>query len=164
MRNPSPLRYVAPTLLLFAVAASSGCSWLRGPTGYEGSPESRPLEVPPDLDRPTTVSTMQIPSTPAAPGAAGSTIASSAAFSIADSGDSAWRRLGIALERIDGANIVERAQLLNAYNVSFEGETFLVRVNAEGEGSRIAALGPDGRESMTPAAGRLLGLLRSRLN
>ena len=161
--NPSPLRRALALALVAAIAGTSGCSWWRGKSGYENSPESRPLEVPPDLDRPAADSSMQIPATAGAPRAAAARPASGASFLIADSAESAWRRLGLALERIEGVTIGERAQELAVYNVSYEGETFQVKIAAEGEGSRISAVNQDGAEVRTGAAGKLLALLKQRL-
>ena len=42
-------------VLIVAVVAASGCRWFRKDKDvYAQSPESRPLEVPPDLDMPNT--------------------------------------------------------------------------------------------------------------
>jgi uncharacterized lipoprotein len=149
-------------LLAVAIIGASGCGWFRGRSGYEDAPEARPLEVPPDLDMPRVDPAMNIPATPSERSAAASA-AASAPFTIADAADSAWRRVGLALDRIDGVTITDRAQLLSAYSVRYQGEEFLVRVVAEGSGSRISATSADGRESTTAAATRLLGLLRQRL-
>ena len=41
---------------------ASGCSWFRKDKGaYAEAPEDRPLEVPPDLDRPSTEGAMKLP-------------------------------------------------------------------------------------------------------
>ena len=150
--------------LSVVLAASSGCSWFRASTGYEHSPESRPLEVPPDLDAPAVDRSMEIPATPSAGSSTQARgVQTGTSFVLNDSADGAWRRLGLALDRIEGVSITERAQLLSVYNVSYEGETFLVKVSAEGQVSRISAVSAEGRELTTGAAGRLLAVLRSRL-
>jgi len=168
--NRLPLSAVrAGSLALLAVAllAGSGCSWWRGKSGYEQAPEARPLEIPPELDRPPIDPAMNIPDVKpvaaTAPRSAVAVAASSAPFVLADAADSAWRRVGLALDRIDGVAVTDRAQLLNAYGVTFDGESFLIRVSADGTGSRISATSADGRESTTAAATRLLGLLKARL-
>jgi uncharacterized lipoprotein len=161
MKSKSLFLRRAMTLGLIALLLSSvGCSWWRGRSGYENSPESRPLEIPPDLDTPTTDPAMQIPAV------AGSTAAPSTgrSFVVADAADSTWRRLGVALERIDGVVIDSRAELLSVYNVSFQGSSFLVKVAAEGEGSRISTVNADGQELTTGAAGLLLARLKERLS
>lgn len=156
-------RRVLSVALVAVVASSAGCSWWRGKSGYENSPESRPLEVPPDLDRPASDSSMQIPAVASAPRAAPAGPVTGESFVIADSVDGAWRRVGLALDRIDGVTIGERAQPQSVYNVTFDGASFLVKVAAEGEGSRISAVSADGQEVRTGAAGKLLALLKERL-
>lgn len=159
---------VSRALLLAAlvalVSSAGGCRWLRGQSPYSLSPESRPLEVPPDLDRPRSEPALAIPDV--SQRAAGAAVATSAVESFvvpADAPDSVWRRLGLALARVEGVEITERAQLLNAYNVRFEGETFLVRAQAEGENTRVIATAGDGRALSGGAAARLLGILKQRL-
>lgn len=160
----SPARVALCTALVAALLASSGCSWFRGRSGYELAPENRPLEIPPDLDRPASDPGMLIPDVAANPRlpARGAAVTGQA-FVIRDAGESAWRRLGLALDRIDGVTINERAELLSVYNVSYEGETFLVKLAPSGDSSRISAISPDGAEITTGAAGRLLALLKHRL-
>jgi uncharacterized lipoprotein len=161
----SALRTTTVALLAVAIVGASGCGWLRGRSAYDQSPESRPLEVPPDLDMPRIDPAMNIPGTPAAataraPAAAGS----SGPFTVADASDSAWRRVGLALDRIEGVTIIDRAQLLSAYNVRYQGEELLIRVSADGSNSQVSAVGADGAAATSAAAGRLLGLLRARLS
>jgi uncharacterized lipoprotein len=81
-----------------------------------------------------------------------------------DSPASVWRRMGLALQRIEGVEITERAQLLNAYNVNYEGQSFLIRAQAEGENTRLSAVGGDGVALSGGASGRLLAILRQRLS
>ena len=65
MRHSRPLfRLLAVGLVAVAVVGTSGCKWFRkGSDLYSASPESRPLEVPPDLDRPDTSAAMALPET-----------------------------------------------------------------------------------------------------
>jgi hypothetical protein len=148
-------------LCLALLATLAGCGWLRAKTGYELAPERRPLSIPPDLDTPPQDPTLSIPepaaSAPRAPSAPAS------AFVIADSREGALRRLGLALERIDGVEVTGSAQALGAYNVRYGGEDFLVRVVEAGGVVRIEAVGGNGAVINTGAAGELLGLLRQRL-
>ena len=168
MSNPTPLRGALVAVLAVAVLSASGCSWFRGKSGYENSPESRPLEIPPDLDRPPTDPTMQVPAVAAsasapAPGGTRPVSLPSQAFVVADTPDSVWTRLGVALQRIEGVAVGDSAQLLSVYNVNFDGENFLVRIGPSGEGTRISAVSSDGKEITTGAGAKLLGLLRQRL-
>ena len=62
--SPSPilLRTAAVSALAVAVLATSGCGWFRKENAlYTQSPENRPLEVPPDLDRPGTAGALVAP-------------------------------------------------------------------------------------------------------
>lgn len=158
---------IAKNCLRVAVCAAlvvtlAGCSWFRGKSGYEMAPESRPLTIPPDLDTPPTDPTLVIPE-PRAAAPARAPAAPSSAFEIADSREGALRRLGLALERIDGVEVTGSAQALGAYNVRYEGEDFLVRVVEAGGSVRIEAVGGNGAVINTGAAGKLLGLLLQRL-
>ena len=159
------LRRAVLAAMLVAVAAGSGCSWFRGKSGYENSPEIRPLEVPPDLDAPVSDASMTVPAVAgtSAPATGSQAATTGTPFVLADALDGAWRRVGLALERIDGVTLGERAQVLSVYNVTFEGETFLIKLASEGEGTRVSAVSQDGSELTTGAAGKLLAQLRMRL-
>lgn len=166
-----PMRALSVALLSTFVLAASGCSWFRGKSEYEYASEGRALEIPPDLDAPRVDAAMAIPPVEAAPASSAPAVAaarspaivSSGPFAVDDAVDSTWRRLGIALERTDGVEILDRAQVLSAYNVRFEGQEFLVRVSRDGERSRVGAVDGDGREVSGGAAGKLLASLRARL-
>jgi uncharacterized lipoprotein len=158
------------------VLAGSGCHWFhRGANAdYQKSAENRPLEIPPDLDKPAVDATMQIPSgnvgatqrgVGSVPPAAGSIIpaGADASFLITDSAAGAWARMGNALGRVDGVTISKRAQLLNTYEVQYKGATFLLRASTEGTASRISAIGADGQILHSAEANALLVLLRGRL-
>jgi uncharacterized lipoprotein len=162
--SPS-LRRILSALLIAAVASSAGCSWFRGKSGYENSPESRPLEIPPDLDMPATDPGMQVPAVAgvSSPGAA-SPATGGGSFTISDTPQGAWKRVGVALERVDGVTITDRAEILSVYNVSYDGQDFLVKVEADGEASRISALDAEGKALTTGSAARLIALLRERLS
>lgn len=156
------LRPVFALGLAVSVALVSGCSWFRAASPYEQSPESRPLEVPPDLSLPNTTQAMRVPDAPAA-APARAPAAPSQAFVLADDKASAWRRVGLALERIDGVSIGERVEVAGVFNVSYRGESLLVRIAPEGSGTRVAAVASSGAEATSAAASSLLGELRQRL-
>ena len=141
-----------------ALLASSGCSWFRSKTGYELSPEARSLEVPPDLTRPSDDSALRIPEVSAAQRGI-----ESGAFLLADSPTSAFGRVGIALERIEGVTLKERSQLLTVYTLAYQGETFLIRIASQGDGARVSAASIDGKEISSGPGATLLGLLHQRL-
>lgn len=155
-------RWSKLVVLTGILLTASGCSWLRGSSDYDKSPESRPLEVPPDLDTPRTDPSMEVPMPTAAPARAAAAVPGSA-FVISDSVGGAWRRLGLALKRIDGVAVSQQAEALSAYTVTYGGQEFLLRVVAAGEQSRIEAVGSDGVVLNAGPAADLLGLLRARL-
>lgn len=177
---------------------------------YRKSVEERPLEVPPDLDTPSSSGALVVP-------AAGSATASSAASSsappstaapttvpsgaaaagvsiggdglrVADSVQSTWSRVGLALERSGAATILARDEAGHAYTVETTGQSttkagwfkravtlghagkkvvakvqLTVRVSAEGEGSRVGIEGATD-EASRDAAQSLLASLRQRLS
>ena len=86
-----------------------------------------------------------------------------AAFTLADAQPSAWNRVGLALGRIEGVEVVDRATALSAYNVRFDGQEFLIRVVASGTGSRVEAVDAGGGVVNSAAAAKVLGALRARL-
>ncbi|MBY4597356.1 hypothetical protein K3217_17720 [bacterium BD-1] len=167
--------------LVVTVFASSGCGWIRSKWGNEGayqeSRQNQPLEVPPGLDLPSTAGAVTIPEAPAgaattAPGegvpsdvggAAAGNVAGIESFTLSDSVESSWRRIGIALGKIEGAVIGDRAQLLNSYEVSYQGVSMLVRAEAVDGQTRVVALGQDGQPIRTGVATQLLALLKARL-
>ena len=149
------------------VVGLSGCSFFRGKDApYLDSRESRPLEVPPDLVLPSSTAALQIPA--AVGGAPGPGEAPPAAFGAAtgfdlsDTTENAFRRVGLALGRIDGA-VATPVAALNSYEVGFRGERFLVRLGARGEAVRVDAISTEGAPLSAGAAGELLGQLRARL-
>jgi uncharacterized lipoprotein len=176
---------------------------------YRKAVQERPLEVPPDLDSPASSGALVIPATAAAPaqatsataapGAAPAALPPSAAIQpgvqlggdglrIADSVESAWARVGLALERSGAATIVDRDEAGRAYAVETTGQTtqkagwfkraitlghagnkvaakvrLTVRVGADGTGSKVAIEGATD-EASQDAARSLLAALRQRLS
>lgn len=57
-RNTRLLRTAVLAVLVVSVFAASGCRWFRRNNPYNQSAETRPLEVPPDLDRPNTAAAL----------------------------------------------------------------------------------------------------------
>lgn len=179
----TPIRPLSRTtlhvLLVAAVAGSSGCGWMRTKFGdesvYRDSRQNAPLDVPPGLDVPSSAGAVVIPDAPA--GAAGldpsvpglatagpaAAVAGVNEFTLEDTVESSWRRIGVALGKIEGVSVDDRAQLLNSYGVSYQGSVMLIRAEAAGGGTRVVALGADGRPLTSAAARQLLGLLKARL-
>jgi len=166
--SPSVARALAIALLAVVIVGMTGCKWFRkGARGdYAMSPETRPLEVPPDLNLPNTAGAMQIPpvASQARPGAAPSATASATGFTIAGSRDEVFAKVGTALEGIEGLTIATRAQLLGTYDVSYQGSNFLVRVASAGEAQTyVSAVDPRGLPAAGEAPTQLVAALKAAL-
>lgn len=203
---------------LAAGSLLGGCGFLhkhfeRKEPEYRKSVEEKPLEVPPDLDSPNSSGALVIPpvgsaasssaasaSSPAdAPSAAAptavpaETIAAGTTLSgdglrVADTVESTWSRVGLALERSGAATILGRDEAGRAYSVETTGRTTVqagwfkraitlgragskttakvkltVRVSADGTQSRVSIEGATD-EASRDAAQSLLATLRERLS
>ncbi len=165
--SPSLSRPLALALLAVSVAGLSGCKWFSKKDAkgdYALSPEMRPLEVPPDLNLPSTAGAMQLPNTASQVRAQNpSPTASATSFNIPGSRDDAFTKVGDALAGIEGLTIVTRAQLLGSYDVSYEGSNFLVRVAAAGVDANISAVDPRGLPASGEAPAKLIAALKGKL-
>jgi uncharacterized lipoprotein len=176
MRHSKPLRPLSaiamPAAALLLVAAVSGCHWFKKESPYQLGADQRPLEVPPDLDRPDN-SLAMLPSDaprsvtrssigqPAAP--ANVPAASASGFTVAGGGDEVFGKVGDALAAIPGVTIVSKAQLLGAYDVSYEGADFLVRVSKTDAGRWVSAVDPRGLPATGDAPVKLVAALKAAL-
>jgi uncharacterized lipoprotein len=163
MRSHSSfLRPLAIAALAIAVLGATGCKWFRkGNPDYAMSSETRPLEVPPDLNLPNTAGAMQLPPT-GAPTTPQGVAASATGFNVAGPRDEVFAKVGDALAGVEGLTIASRAQLLGSYDVAYEGSNFLVRVVAVEAGTYVSAVDPRG----LPAAGsapKLMAALKAKL-
>ncbi len=204
-------------LALLAVASLllGGCSWFsrnKDRTEYQGAAQTRPLEVPPDLDSPAGASALNIPNASgptsgvregdtlvlgrpadanaAPPTAMGSaTVATTSnSLSVSDTAASTWRRVGLALERIDGTTVQSRDEAAMSYDIRTTGQTVQkagwfkraitfgkatktvnnpvsvrLRVSADGDNSTIQIEGGDSAADAA-AVRNLIAALRSRLS
>jgi uncharacterized lipoprotein len=185
---------------------------------YQKSTEARPLEVPPGLDMPNSSAALVIPTPAAAPagdtvaaGEAPATSISPAAgnealppgapttalggvslsgdgLKVADTPESTWSRVGLALIRSGAATIVSSDKQGLSYEIESTGVrtekagwfkraiTFgnadkevatrvglKVRIEADGDASRVRIEG-DGGEASRDAAADILEALRRRLS
>ena len=151
MRIASPGRVAVIASLAAAVALTSGCSWFRKDNdAYKLSGEARPLEVPPELDRPSTEGAMALPSQggsvmASSSGRASPAAASPSGFNIAGAQrDEVFAKVGDALAGVQGLTIASKAQLLGSYDVSFGGDNFLVRTAQTQNGVYVSAVDPRG--------------------
>lgn len=133
--NRSTLRLTAAATLALLLA---GCSMFGVRSDYEQARETRPLEIPPELDAPAQSGTMRVPEVsgaPATPTSAASSVPSAipageaTSLAIADGVAGAWRRVGLALERSGVAELTARDEAAATYTLS--GTTTLER-RAEG--------------------------------
>lgn len=169
-----------PTLigaaLLLALSTGGGCAWIKSKVQseppYQDSRMSRPLEMPPGLDAPSSAGGMAIPdvghagmTAPVQPPGLGAPAAPQGVreFFLDDELDSAYRRIGLALERLEGVELLGRAQLLHSFDVRYQGQTLLLRAERSGERVRVTALGSGGQPQSGGAGAQLLGLLQARL-
>lgn len=158
-------RPLALVLLAVSVAGVSGCKWFskgKAKGDYALAPEARPLEVPPDLNLPTTSGAMQLPNVGAAASSA-APAANATGFAVAGGRDEVFAKVGDALAGIEGATIASRAQLLGTYDVSYEGASFLVRVVATESGAYVSAVDPRGLPATGAAPTLLLAALKAKL-
>lgn len=181
--SPLSLRPLLVGALAVALLSQSGCAWTRSKLGmdakYQDSVQNSPLEVPPGLDLPATTGAVTVPdvtpnpnleplttaapTSPVATTPGGVTVAGIDAFTMDDTVDSAWRRLGLALAKIEGVTVDGSAQLLNSYEVNYQGTAMLIRAEAAGEQTRVVALGANGQPLTSGPGAQLLALLKRRL-
>lgn len=168
MTRSVPTARLALALAVTAMLlGGAGCSWFRkGNKLYTQDAASRPLEVPPDLDVPRTgnagVPAMASDTRPAAP-AADVAAASAVGFTIPGTRDAAFAQVGTALDGIEGVIIANRAQLLGAFDVSYGGSNFLVRVSSVESGAYVSAVDPRGVPATGEAPTKLIEALRAAL-
>lgn len=164
----SLVRVLSLALLATAtVATTTGC-FRKGARGDYAMPaETRPLEVPPDLNLPNTAGASQVPALASAVArpspVAGQAEAGNSGFTVAGTRDEVFAKLGDALAAVAGVNIASRAQLLGSYDVAYEGSNFLVRVVAVDAGTYVSAVDPRGLPATDAAAVKLIAELKTRL-
>lgn len=181
VRPMSFSRIAIASLVLVGVVAASGCGWLRKENKlYAQSPDSRPLEVPPDLDLPRTGGAMAIPSANAAAAASAAVPAAEVApvapaapvapvagtgvgFNAAGTRDEVFAKVDSALAAIDGVEVASRAALLGVFDVNFQGSNFLVRVSAADAGANVAAVDPRGMPASGDAPTQLIAALKAAI-
>jgi uncharacterized lipoprotein len=149
------------TLAVVVVSATASCSWVKKRVGYQNSKQSNSLEIPPGLDTPSTANALLVPNID---GTTAQGQASVESFTVNDSLESTWKRMGLALNRIDGVTVTGSAQALGSYDVRYSGLNYLIRAETAGETTRVTAFTSAGPAAANSPASRLLGLLKSRLN
>jgi len=159
----SPVRVLSAALLAVVVVGGvSGCKWFRKDNAlYAGPPENRPLEVPPDLDRPRTEGAVTVPQQSVTrSGAEVSAQANATGFAATGAREAVFERVARALVLVSGLTIVNQAELLGTFEVEYGGESFMVRVASVEGGSFVSAVDPRGEPANGAAAQRLMTALK----
>ena len=167
-----PLRVARTATALAAgvlVVSLSGCHWFgKKDELYTRSAETRPLEVPPDLDRPGADNAMALPASGSSVSASGITNPGSGraapiGFSAAGDRDAMFARVGEVLAATSGVAIASKAQILGTYDVAYMGADFLVRVTKVGQGAYVSAVDPRGLPPTGEAPVKLIGALKAAI-
>ncbi len=167
----SMLRPAVAVALATTLVATAGCSWFRKDSAlYAPAPQDRPLEVPPDLDRPDTSSAMAVsdaaPASVTRSGMATPAAAPQAAtngFTVSAPRDDVFARVEPILAGIEGVTVVSKAQLLGTYDIDAGDSKFLVRVASADSGSYVSAVDPRGVPATGEDATRVIEALRAGL-
>jgi hypothetical protein len=168
--TPAAIRVGAIGAVVIAALALSGCHWFSKKNSlYQESAENRPLEVPPDLDRPNTEGAMQT-SSAAAQSVTRSSVAAQASpqgsttgFTIAGDRDDIFNKVGTALAATAGVTVASKAQLLGTYDVNYQDANFLVRVTKVDAGVYVSAVDPRGMPADNEAAIKLIAAVKAAI-
>jgi len=146
----------ALAILVAAGSLLGGCSWFhrhseKQANEYKTGVQERPLEVPPDLDKPSTAGALTIPevgspaaapvgtapadvaaapagtaapvaAAPAAGEAAPPALLGADGLHVMDSVDSTWNRVGLAIERSGAATVLARDEAQRTFDVQTTGQ------------------------------------------
>ncbi len=164
-------RILVALVLIASVSGLTGCRWFKRNNPYAMAPESRPLEVPPEMDAreagnavaenagPTSVTRSSLSG--GRPTQISSRVLS---FPVAGERSAVFDRVGEALGKTSGVNVVSRAQILGAFDIDYQGQKFLVRVSDAGNGStQVAAVDPRGVPADNEAAANLIAALKAAI-
>lgn len=168
-RSPHASRLAASLAAALLVAFVSGCSMFgKKDELYTQSTESRPLEVPPDLDRPSADRAMALPGSTGSVSAsgmnnAGGTGAAPIGFNATGDRDAIFAKVGEVLGATSGVTVVSRAQILGTYDVDYMGAKFLVRVTKVGDGTYVSAVDPRGLPPTGEPPVKLIGALKAAI-
>ena len=167
----APARLALATAAIVLASGVSGCHWFgKKDELYTQSVESRPLEVPPDLDRPSADRAMALPS--AGGSATASGVASAAGspgaaapigFNATGDRDALFAKVGEVLAATPGVTIASKAQILGTYDVDYMDAKFLVRVTKAGDGVYISAVDPRGLPPVGEPPVKLIGALKAAI-
>ena len=164
------LNRIVLALAVAALAVGAGGCRMFGKKSelYTQSTESRPLEVPPDLDRPSADRAMALPAAGGGVSAsgmnnAGGGTAAPIGFNAAGDRDAVFAKVGEVLGATSGVAIASKAQILGTYDVDYMGAKFLVRVTKAGDGAYVSAVDPRGLPPTGEAPVKLVGVLKAAI-
>ena len=164
MRSTVPMsRAAIAGVLLVGLVAMSGCSWLRKDNTLYTA-DTRPLEVPPDLEVAGAAAAVDAPAGPVTASgtvAAAASAGSTAGFTMTEGRDEAYERVDGVLTGMDGVTVVSRAKLLGAFDVNYQETNFLIRVSASQGGAYVSAVDPRGVPAGGEAAIQLVAALKA---
>lgn len=170
MRLSPRLNRMALALAMAALATGVGGCKMFGKKSelYTQSVESRPLEVPPDLDRPSADRAMTLPASGGSVSAstmnnAGAGSAAPIGFNAAGDRDAIFAKVGEVLAATSGVTVVNRAQILGTYDVDYMGAKFLVRVTKVGDGAYVSAVDPRGLPPTGDAPVKLIAAIKAAI-
>ena len=167
--SPRLNRVVLALAMAALVLGASGCRMFGKKSElYTQSAESRPLEVPPDLDRPSADRAMSLPAAGGSVSAsgmnnAGGSTAAPIGFNASGDRDVLFAKVGEVLAATPGVKIANKAQILGTYDVDYMDAKFLVRVTKAGEGVYISAVDPRGLPPVGEAPVKLIGTLKAAI-
>ena len=165
--SPRATRVATVLVAATLVIGVSGCSMFGKKNDlYTTSGESRPLEVPPDLDRPSAERAMALPGAGGSVSAsgmnnAGGSTAAPIGFNATGERDAVFAKVGDVLTATQGVKIASKAQILGTYDVSYMGSDFLVRITKVGNGAYISAVDPRGLPPTGEAPVKLIAALKA---
>ncbi len=139
MHNPK-MKRIAVLLALAIPVALGGCQTIKSHNpfrhrtpDYQAAQEARPLEVPPGLDQPSTSEALTIPGVGSAasaqagaasavppPVASQAAATTSRSLTLADTPESTYRRVGLALERGDVGQVTAHDDAAHSYTVAVD--------------------------------------------
>jgi len=162
----TPRAFAVPLAAVVLATGLSGCHWFgKKDELYTQSAEARPLEVPPDLDRPAADKAMALPSASTSVTASGMNATGGGAapigFNVASDRDAVFAKVGEVLAATEGVTIASKAQILGTYDVDYMGAKFLVRITRTGDGSYVSAVDPRGLPPTGDAPVTLIGALKA---
>ncbi|MFN3311469.1 MAG: hypothetical protein ACK40R_07170 [Thermomonas sp.] len=161
---PRMSKAAAPLVAALLVTGLSGCHWFKKKNElYTQSAETRPLEVPPDLDRPAADKAMALPSAASAASATTARPQAATGFAVPADRDAVFAKVGEVLAATPGVQIASKAEILGTYDVDYMDSKFLVRVTKAGDGAFVSAVDPRGLPPSGDAAGKLIAALKAAI-